>query len=191
MGGRGDLGYLLLLGLKILARHNNSRPTRLWSSTDSSLVGPAPSTTLPVRSSATIDWQNRNFFTMIDTGKLLAVAVYNNKIILLPFPFSPCAYLTQVYIFGWLFRTFRTFLRFEGKIDCRFFENFLWSFLAWKNFLNQWASFPYHSSAHYWQVMKRVDVDACMSAIMHAHPKKVCFECIFRFFCWWILTAYF
>ena len=77
---------------------------------------------------------------MIDTGKLLAVTVCNNKIILLPFLFSPCAYLMQVYIFGWLFRTFRTFLRFEGKFDCRFFENFLWSFLAWKKTISQSVS---------------------------------------------------
>jgi len=51
-----------------------------------------------------------------------------------------------------------------------------------KPFLNQWASFFLPSSAHHWQAMKRVNVDACMSAIMHAHSKTVCFECIFRFF---------
>ena len=72
-------------------------------------------------------------FTMIDTGKLLAIAVCNNKIILLPFSYLTL-YLSHTCLhFRLIVQDFRTFLRFKGKFDCRLLQFFFGHFEHEKN----------------------------------------------------------
>jgi len=79
-------------------------------------------------------------FTMIDTGKLLAIVVCNDKIILFPFSFLTL-YLSHTCLhFRLIVQDFRTFLRFEGKFDRRFLQFFLWSFCARKKTISQSVS---------------------------------------------------
>ncbi len=72
-------------------------------------------------------------FTMMDRY-VHAIAACNNRIIILSlFPFSPCNYLIQGYILGWLFSSFRNFLRFDGKFDCQILQFFFGHFVHEKN----------------------------------------------------------
>jgi len=93
----------------------------------------AQSTMLLLQSAAVpIDWQKEisPWLTQVSYLPLLFAMI---KLFFCLFPFSPCTYLTHVYIFGWLFRSFWTFLRFEGKFDHQFLHFFLWLFCAQKN----------------------------------------------------------